>query len=656
MSSVNLLNSQIDVTTVVSNLMYIERAPVRTMQSQLSKIQSKVSAYQSLNTKLSALSSKVNTLLYGETTAPYVQPYTFQDRLAKSAFSKYSVQSSDDAVVTATASNADAPGIYAITVGNLAQAQVSASAGFASNSTILGTGTIKITAGSESSTVTIDSSNNTLVGVAGAINRANAGVTATIINDGSGATPYRLMLTADDTGTKNAFSIESTLAGGAALSFGAPVQAAEDAEFTVNGIAVTQSSNTISEVISGATFTLKDETAAPVTLTLGRDTEAVVAAIKEMVTAYNAVNSFIGAQFKYNETTESAGALAGDPTLRSVQSRLQSQFTQSIRNRYTNYGVTGQVGLEFNRDGSLSLDEEDFNKALEDNFTAVAALFLGDGTDVGSGTASDSRVSYVGKTAATEAGSYAVEVTALAEQAAAAGSEVVAALAQDETLTIQYGSLSATVNLLQNDDLAAILSKVNAGLSAQGIAATAEDDGAGRLRIRTNGYGSAESISVVSSLASGVGTTGFGTTPVVDTGGDIAGTIGGNAATGAGLVLTGGVGNPEEGLSARIAQTVVGSYGSIVIASATEGTEGSSVLMNLFTALKGLTDSMSGPIKNATDGLNSSIKNINDSIKAFEDRLLVREELLTREFSAADQALKLLSMSQSSLSSQLSTL
>ncbi len=656
MSSVDVLTSAIDVESIVQNLMYIEQAPIRRMESETTTLESKVSAFQSLNSKLSTLEEKVKTILYGSGTVPLQAPYSFSERLAGSIFSTCKVSSSDEAAISAVTTDVSATGSYTISVSNLAMAQSSASVNFDDITSVeTGTGTITITAGSgDPVNITIDDSNNTLSGVRNAINAADAGVTATIINDGS-ASPYRLLITADDAGTANAFAIADNLSGGQALGI-VEMQAAEDAQFVVNGVAITKSTNTVSDVIDGVTLTLKQETASDVRIDLETDTDAIVDSLKELVTAYNSVSSFINTQFKYNATTESAGVLSGDSTLRSIQSNLQNQILQSIQNQYSNFGVTSQIGLSFNRDGGLELDETKFRDALADNFTDVAALLLGNGTPSGGATVTDSRVSYTGKTAATQAGTYDIEITSLAEQASATGIQTITTLANDETLTITSGASSAIVNLLAGDDLAAVLSKINAALTSEGMDVNAEDDGSGRIKISTDHYGSSYDISVVSDRDTSAGTTGFGTTPVSGSGADIEGTIGGHSATGSGLTLTGAAGQPEEGLSLTIYQTTTGSYGSVTLASESEGDEGSSILLNLYSVLDGITDPLSGPIHNATDGLNRNIRMIEDRIEAYQVLLDTREALLYAQYQKADEALRLMNVTMSSLSSQIGSL
>jgi flagellar hook-associated protein 2 len=653
MSSVDLISNQIDVNSIVDGLINLERQPIAIMEKKVKTLDSKVSAFQNLNTKLSALSDKVNTFIYGETDAPFVKPYSYADRLKKSIFAKCSLTSSDSDKITATASNVNVGGSYALSVGNLARAQATRSTGLADKDTTqVGMGTITIDTGEDDPVIiNITSANNTLEGLQDAINDADLGITASIVNDGT-ASPYKLLLSADETGTANTFTVNASLSGGTAISF-LESQAAENAEFVINGINITKSSNTIDDVINGVTFTLKDTTTSPITLNLSNDQDSIVTGIKDVVTAYNTVNSYINTQFAFNSNSESAGVLAGDSTLRSVQNKLRTQLVQGISNRYTSLRVTGQAGLEFNRDGSLTLNETDFREALSEDFTNVAALFLGDGTKQGSATASDNRVTYNTKTSATQTGAYAVSVTALAEQASVTGGQPITSLVDNENLSISYGTATASIDLLPEYSRETILSTINSVLSAQGMPVAATYDDTGRIKIATTKYGSAETLTIVSTQENIEGTTGFGITDITVSGTDIAGTIGNNAAIGNGLLLTGAEGQAEEGLSLSIAQTEIGSYGSVTVAPSTKGVEGSSILMNLSSILEGITDSLSGPMHNAMDGLNKNIRNINNSISDSEERLDARRETLLNEYSAANQALKLLQVSQAQLSASL---
>ncbi len=658
-SSINLVNPQIDVASIVDALITSASTPVTQMQNQVSTFQSRVTAYQTLNTKLSTLLTGVNKLLYNGSTAPLVTPGPFETRLNNSVFSVKKASSSNEDVLTATASQDAASGSYSLTVAELAKAQVDVSDGFDNVGEVTtGLGDLNITVDGTQTSVHITTSNNTLQGVMQAINDADAGVTASIVNDGT-AHPYRLAITSDQTGMANSVTIDDQLdLSGKALNLDTKIDAA-NSHVVVNGIDIYRSTNTISDVISGTTLNLVGLTGTgpATTITVGPDADAMVTAMKSLVTAYNDINTYISGQTTYNSQTKTAGVLSGDSSLRDIQSRLQSIVTQSVSNSFTSLSVLSQAGVSFNRDGSLSLDESKFRNALANNLTSTAALFLGNGA------LTDTRVTYSGQTSATQPGTYSIDVTSLATQASIAGSITFDSLAQDELITITNGSSPALdVQLSSGDTFDEVLGKINTALTGAGIAATASDAGSHYIVIKTTGYGSSENLKIRSDIGIGVsGSTGFGTVEQSAAGTDIAGTINGHAAAGSGLTLTGLAGNPlapnpEEGLSLTIAQTLTGSYGSITVTTGSTSQEGSSPLVNLQSALKNITDPLAGPIHLATDSLNQNIRTLNDRISDFQDRLEVQRELLTNEYNQADQALRLLTVNQNSLSSLISSI
>ncbi len=649
-SSLNLVTPQIDVGTIVDSLITAASAPVTQMQNEASTFQSRISSYQTLNTKLSTFLTNVDNIMYAGEVPFYEAPGSFQERLNQSVFSSAKATSSNENALTASAGKNAASGTYNVTVGKLAVAQTDLADGFNDVSTTLtGTGTLQFSTAGGPVTVTIDSTNNTLQGVMQAINAKKAGITASIINDGTSA-PYRLIVTSDQTGKANAFTLTDNLTGGNALNMAEKVSA-DDAHVIVNGIDIYRGSNTISDVIPDLTLNLAglDTT----TVKVGPDLDSMVSSLKDLVSAYNDINTYIANQTLYDPQTKTAGVLSGDASLRDIQSRLQAIVTQSVSNSYTSYSVLSQAGVSFNNDGSLSFNETKFRDAATSDLTSVAALFLGNGS------VTDNRVTYKSQTPATQAGTYAIEVTALATQAKVTGAQQVSApgLSGDEKLTITYGSSpSIDVQLAAGDVLATILDKLNSAFSSAGIAATASDDGSGKIKISTTGSGSSESITIQSDQASAPGTTGFGQVPTTANGTDIAGTINGHAANGNGFVLTGGATFPEEGLNLTIEQTSTGSYGSITVTEGATNPEGASPLVNLETTLKSITDPLNGPIHNATDSLNQNIRSLNDRISDYQARLEVQRELLTAEYNQADTALRMLTLNQSSLSAQVNSL
>ncbi len=389
MGTVNLLSSGLDVQTLVDGLISLEAAPITRMQAQTSTLQSKITAFQSLNTKLSSLLTKVDRLLFNGDTPPLTMPATFEERLESSVFSATKATSSDETILKASAGSGAQSGTYSITTIGLAKVQTDLSSGFDSPDTSFGdTGFLEISLGGNTVSVEINSSNNTLQGTMEAINAANAGVTATIVNDGT-EDPYKLVINSDNPGLANAFTITKAEGwAGSSLSFTNKVGAA-DAHINVNGIDIFRSSNTISDVIAGTTLTLNNTSTTAVSVTVAPDFDAMASALKDVVSAYNDVNSSISTQSRYNAVTKTAGVLSGDSTLRGIQSKVQAVITEGVSNGHTSFSLLSQIGIKFNNDGSLSFDESKFKAAAADDLTSVAALVLGDGAAPGSSSMID---------------------------------------------------------------------------------------------------------------------------------------------------------------------------------------------------------------------------------------------------------------------------
>ena len=194
--------SGINYTAILNALDQALSAPITLMQAQETPLNNQLSAWQNIGSDISALSSSASAL--GE----------------PSLYQTYTATSSNTSVATATASSSAIPGTYNFTVNQLAQAAEIASQGIAATSTTVGTGTFGITVNGTLTNVSVTSSNDTLSGLAQAINNAGAGVSAAVISDGSSNNPYRLVLTSSTTGTNSAVSITNGLSGGtASLNF-----------------------------------------------------------------------------------------------------------------------------------------------------------------------------------------------------------------------------------------------------------------------------------------------------------------------------------------------------------------------------------------------------------------------------------------------------
>lgn len=307
------IGSNLDIKTIVSQLMAVERQPLALLDVKEASYNAQLSAFGSLKGALTSLQQAAQTLNLSTT------------------YSAVKASVADSGILDAGISGAAAAGAYDIEVKSLAQSQKLISTGYGGMDTVVGSGTIKIAFGSYSDsasppvaftanpdkaeqTIAIDSSNNTLQGIRDAINKAKIGVTATIINDGAS---YRLSLTSDETGTKNALKIsvaESGAAGLSQLAYDGSAGgvsnmtqnvAAKDAVVKVDGITITKSSNTITDAIQGVTLNLRKETLSGVTtrLTIAADTSSVTSAINNFVKAYNGVNSMIASYTAYDKSS-----------------------------------------------------------------------------------------------------------------------------------------------------------------------------------------------------------------------------------------------------------------------------------------------------------------------------------------------------------------
>jgi flagellar hook-associated protein 2 len=302
-------------------------------------------------------------------------------------FHKKTAASSDSTVLTSSADATALEGAYQIVVDRLAKAQSIRSSTFSTATAAIGMGTLSITVDGKATPVTIDATNNTIDGLKTAINSSGAAVTASIVNVGTDSDPdYRLIVQSKKTGTENAATISGSLAGGADpfVTGGEIVQAAANAIFSVNGQSITRSSNTISDALPGVTLALVKEgdrdgavesTDATANVTVSVDTTAVKAAMQKLVDTYNGVNKTINAQFTLDPNTERQGALAGDSSLRNVMARLRQELSRS-GGIGAGIKFISDIGISFQKDGSLTIDDGKLTSALKENPDGVSDLFV----------------------------------------------------------------------------------------------------------------------------------------------------------------------------------------------------------------------------------------------------------------------------------------
>ena len=266
---------------------------------------------------------------------------------------------------------------------SLAQAERTYSDAFSASdgAGLFGTGTLSITVGSEAAVdVTIDGT-DTLQSVADKINTSGANVSAGVLFDG---TNYRLRVSGNETGAANGITFAEA---GTSLGLTVPaneIQAATDAVFTLDGFAMTRSSNTFSDAIDGVKITLEGESPGvePAVLNVARDPDSLRTKIDELVKAYNDVMGGINAEFAYTGGTESNNTLSGDSTLRSLQDRMRSRVASAVPGTSGKYTTLASIGIESGNDGTLKLDTAKFEAALDDDPNAIADLFSGNGAGI----------------------------------------------------------------------------------------------------------------------------------------------------------------------------------------------------------------------------------------------------------------------------------
>lgn len=354
--------TNLDVNSIVSQLMVLERQPLTEIDVKEASYQAKISAYGTIKSALSALQTAVQTLSNSNT------------------FKSLGITSSDIGVVSGSATTAAAPGTYNVVVSQTAKYHTVRSDGaYTSSGDSFNTGTLSIKVGSAAAVdITIDNTNNSLSGIRNAINNSGAGVSATIVNDG---TNQRLVLTSKSLGSAGAITVTASDSGsGGTFALSGldstslvEVQAADDAKFSVNGLNITRSSNTISDVVDGLTLNLLK--AGSSTLTVSKDTTTPINAITAFVTAYNDVvsqNNTLGA---YDATSETAALLTGDSTLRSIQTKLASLVGSSVSDVAGGLSRLSDLGVSLQKDGTLKLDTAKLTSALNNPDNDISSLF-----------------------------------------------------------------------------------------------------------------------------------------------------------------------------------------------------------------------------------------------------------------------------------------
>jgi flagellar hook-associated protein 2 len=371
-SSLGIGTNGLDVRSIVEQLVALEKKPLDKLKLDAATTQTKITTFGQIKSLVSSLQDAVGRLT------------------SVTGWNAVSATSSAKDYVSASAIGGTQATSFSVEVQSLARARATASQSLPAGAA-LGEGTLSFTVNGTAVDIEVGAA-DTLAGIAGKINGSAAGVTATILNDGSGE---RLLLTSKATGLDGAFALTiSDVDGNDADDLGlsrllfntTETKAAANAAATINNIPVTSSTNTFTNVVSGVTLTVAKETEVgkPVTITVAPDSSAVRANIEAFVKAYNDINGVLNEATKFDQATGVGGLLQGDSTTLALQNALRAAV-QSVTSGGA-FSRLSDVGISAQRGGNLEVDATKLSKALEQP-DALKTLFSSTGTGSAEGIA-----------------------------------------------------------------------------------------------------------------------------------------------------------------------------------------------------------------------------------------------------------------------------
>jgi len=362
------IGSGLDVASIVQSLVAAEGQPVETrIARQEARAQAKLSAFGSLKSALADFRDKLEIMK---------DPERF---LARKAIS------GNEEAFTVTAGTDATPASFSVEVVQLARAQRLSSGAFADSATAVGTGTLTLAVGTSTADIEITEENNTLAGIRDAINSSgdNPGVSATIVNADSGS---YLILTADDTGAEQQITVTQTGGDGglAALEYDpgngltalTESVAAQDALIRIDGFDVMSDSNTFTGAVQGVTISLVGTTdGATEELSVVNDVDATRQVVADFVESYNALIDVFDAVTNFNAELETGAALIGDSTVRGIRDQIRRELSTAVTDIDAGFSMLGEVGVEVQLDGKLSINDARLSAVLADDFVRFGALF-----------------------------------------------------------------------------------------------------------------------------------------------------------------------------------------------------------------------------------------------------------------------------------------
>ena len=355
--------SGIDTQTLAKDLMEATREPRKAViDEKIAKSEARISGYGVIQFSLGELKT------------------AFSGLNDLSDFASLQVANTQASALGVVASPTAAAGSYQVNVTQVAQAQRTASNGFAARDTALTVGSLNLTIGGVTESIAVSTS--TPAGIVSAINGAKKGISAQLIQT-SGLSPWKIVVTGEE-GAAKAFTLTARDADNLnTISLGFEVdddehqlQTAQNAELTVNGIDIVRTTNNISDVVDGVTFNLATVTTGAARIDLNRDTSGITSKIENLVTAYkNLEENLKILGDRTSEVEEFGGALAGDSLLQNIRAQVRAMLVNTSSTPGSTVKAPRDVGLTFDRNGILQFDKEKLITQLQSNFDEVAQMF-----------------------------------------------------------------------------------------------------------------------------------------------------------------------------------------------------------------------------------------------------------------------------------------
>lgn len=350
--------SGVDTKSLAENLVEATRAPRKErIDAKITKSEAKITGYSTLKYLLSELKT------------------AFQGLNDAKDFQSLNVGNTQPSALTVTAGSTASAGTVNLAVTQLASGQVVRTGNLGAS---LNGGTafnLSLSVhGGQAQTIAVTTA--TPQGMADAINAANLGVSAQAIYTGSG---YQVVVTGTE-GAANDFTLATDAATPVAgLDFATQLQPAANAEFSLNGIAIVRSSNTVSDVLGGVTFQLRTLTTGTARIDLARDTSAIKTKVQALVTAYNqfeeGAKALASRTASEDEEDTITSSLAGDSLLQSVRTQIRSLVTGNSSSPGTTIQAMRNAGVSIDREGKMVLDESKLETALSTHFSQVVKMF-----------------------------------------------------------------------------------------------------------------------------------------------------------------------------------------------------------------------------------------------------------------------------------------